>query len=92
MNNKRFPCEIQNSQLKVCHSLGEMLDDQAKTKGLHELTFRDLRTWEITRTCIVSKHGELITIPFFFHFCPFCGTNISEHMQTEQDENENDAQ
>lgn len=73
---KPAPCRVDGAFVQPCETLRGALDGQR----VNHLTLANMATFEPTRSMVVLKAGEYRKRGIVMAFCPFCGVDISRHL------------
>jgi hypothetical protein len=83
---KPWPCSIpEGGLLKRCWALEAAIEknvsESSSSRGVFLRELISLDTGKDVSCYVVLKTGSLTSKPLVMNFCPFCGTNIHEHLR-----------
>lgn len=91
---RRYPCKIEGRFLRPCTSLNRIIEDapsRGRTKGFFLDTYMNLNTGDLTMSFVRIKLGAFLKKGVVANFCPFCGTNIRNHIEEDKDDGKHDS-
>ena len=75
------PCKVEDGLITLCPSLGKAIVGTGHAKGLNFVNIVNVESLETVSQFVSLKGGELPKQGIVINWCPFCGTNLSDHLK-----------